>query len=72
MAVGDPSVSELGGAPVRRRLDRCGLERVAALMVAGRLDPHITATHPLARADDALAVVESGHATGKVVLDTGL
>jgi NADPH:quinone reductase-like Zn-dependent oxidoreductase len=72
VSVGDPSVTGLGGAFVRRRLDRSGLERVAALMVTGRLDPHITATHPLVRAGDALALVESGHAAGKLVLDMGL
>ncbi|WP_246025681.1 zinc-binding dehydrogenase [Saccharopolyspora antimicrobica] len=48
-------------------LDRSGLERVAELMVAGRLDPHITATYPLARAGHALALVESRHAPGKLV-----
>lgn len=72
VSVGDPSVTELGGAPVRRRLDRSGLERVAALMVAGRLDPNITATYPLSRAGEALALVESGHASGKLVIDMAL
>ncbi|MEU7479814.1 NADP-dependent oxidoreductase [Lentzea sp. NPDC042327] len=69
VSVGDPSVADLGGAAVRRRLDRAGLERVAELMVAGRLDPHITGTYPLARAQEALALVESRHATGKLVVD---
>jgi hypothetical protein len=50
VSVGDVSVTELGGAFVRRRLDRGGLERVAEPMVTGRLDPNITATYPLARA----------------------
>ncbi|GAA1275119.1 NADP-dependent oxidoreductase [Saccharothrix xinjiangensis] len=72
VSVGDPSVTELGGAPVQRRLDRDGLERVAALMVAGRLDPNITATYPLARAGEALALVESRHASGKLVIDMRL
>jgi NADPH:quinone reductase-like Zn-dependent oxidoreductase len=62
VSVGDVSVTELGGAFVRRRLDRSGLERVAELMVTGRLDPNITATYPLARAGEALALVESRHA----------
>jgi NADPH:quinone reductase-like Zn-dependent oxidoreductase len=72
LSVGDPSVTELGGVSVHRRLDRSGLERVAALMVAGRLDPHITATYPLARAGEALALVESHHAAGKIVIDMSL
>jgi NADPH:quinone reductase-like Zn-dependent oxidoreductase len=72
VSIGDPSVTELGGVPVHRRLDRSGLERVAALMVAGRLDPNITAVYPLARAEEALALVESKHASGKVVIDMRL
>lgn len=72
VSVGDPSVTDLGGASVRRRLDRGGLERVAALMVTGRLDPNVTATYPLARAGEALALVESRHASGKLVIDMGL
>jgi NADPH:quinone reductase-like Zn-dependent oxidoreductase len=72
VSVGDPSVTELGGEMVRRRLDRANLERVAELMTAGRLDPHITRTYPLARADEALALVESGHSSGKVVIDLSL
>ncbi|WP_106685749.1 zinc-binding dehydrogenase [Streptomyces violaceusniger] len=72
VSVGDLSVPELGGVFVHRRLDRSGLERVAALMVTGRLDPNITATYPLARAGEALALVESHHASGKLVIDMSL
>lgn len=72
VSVGDPSVTELGGVSVHRRVDRSGLERVAELMVTGRLDPNITATYPLARAEEALALVESKHASGKVVIDMRL
>ncbi|MEU0882229.1 NADP-dependent oxidoreductase [Lentzea sp. NPDC005914] len=72
VSVGDPAVTELGGEMVRRRVDRANLERVAELMTAGRLDPHITGTYPLARADEALALVESGHTSGKLVIDLSL
>ena len=72
IAVGDQSVTELGGEFVHRRLDRASLERVAELMAAGRLDPHLTGTYPLARAHEALALVESRHASGKLVLDLSL
>lgn len=72
ISVGDPSVTELGGVMVHRRLDRAGLERVAELMVTGKLDPHITQTYPLERAHEALALVESLHATGKLVIDMSL
>ncbi len=72
VSVGDQSVTELGGVAVRRRLDRASLEGVAELMVTGRLDPHITGTYPLSRAQEALALVESRHATGKLVIDMSL
>lgn len=72
VSIGDMSVTELGGEFVRRHLDRGGLERVAELMVTGRLDPNITATYPLARAGEALALVESRHAAGKLVIDMNL
>ncbi len=61
-------VDELGGTFVVRRLDPSGLETVAALMTAGTIDPHITRTFSLDQAADAVAAVESGHATGKLVI----
>jgi NADPH:quinone reductase-like Zn-dependent oxidoreductase len=72
VSVGDPSVTDLGGVTVVRRLDRNGLEQVAALMASGQLDPNITATYPLHQAAEALALVESRHASGKLVIDMTL
>ena len=72
VSVGDQTVSELGGEMVRRHFDRADLERAAALMVRGRLDPHIVKSYPLSQAAEALAVVENGHALGKVVIDMTL
>jgi NADPH:quinone reductase len=68
VSVTDPTVADLGGHMVSRHGDRADLERAAALMVEGRLDPHVVATYPLAKAAEALALVEDGHALGKVVL----
>ncbi|WP_433605448.1 NADP-dependent oxidoreductase [Dactylosporangium sp. CA-139114] len=68
VAVGDASVSELGGRFVERRLDRENLERSARLALDGLLAPVITAVHPLADAPAALATVEHGHTSGKVVI----
>ncbi|TCC00268.1 NADP-dependent oxidoreductase [Micromonospora zingiberis] len=68
IAVGDVSVSELGGRFVERRLDRESLERAARLALDGVLAPVVTAVHPLADAPAALTTVENGHAVGKVVL----
>ncbi|WP_206791918.1 NADP-dependent oxidoreductase [Amycolatopsis sp. MtRt-6] len=68
IAVGDQSVSELGGRFVERRLGRANLERAARLALDGVLAPVITAVHPLPDAPAALATVENGHAAGKVVV----
>ncbi|MEU6687330.1 NADP-dependent oxidoreductase [Streptomyces sp. NPDC046832] len=68
IAVGDMSVPDLGGRFVERRVDRENLERSARLALDGLLAPVITAVHPLSDAPAALATVESGHASGKVVI----
>jgi len=53
---------------VERRLDRENLERSARLALDGVLAPVITAVHPLSDAPAALATVENGHTSGKVVI----
>ncbi|MFI1444630.1 zinc-binding alcohol dehydrogenase family protein [Streptomyces fructofermentans] len=68
IAVGDMSVSDLGGRFVERRVDRENLERSARLALDGVLAPVITAVHPLSDAPAALAAVENGHTSGKVVI----
>ncbi|MGW6698678.1 NADP-dependent oxidoreductase [Nocardia sp. NPDC055049] len=68
IAVGDMSVPDLGGRFIERRLDRENLERSAQLALDGVLAPVITAVHPLADAPAALAAVENGHISGKVVI----
>ncbi|WP_284747900.1 NADP-dependent oxidoreductase [Amycolatopsis sp. RTGN1] len=68
IAVGDQTVSEIGGRFVERRLDRTNLERAAQLALEGVLAPAITAVHSLSDAPAALATVENGHAAGKVVI----
>ncbi|RSM76475.1 NADPH:quinone reductase [Amycolatopsis sp. WAC 01375] len=68
ISVGDMSVPELGGRFVERRLDRGNLERSARLALDGVLAPVITAVHSLSDAPAALATVENGHASGKVVI----
>lgn len=68
IAVGDPSVVELGGRAVERHLDRESLARAARLAVRGALVPLITAVHPLSDAPAALAAVEDGHPAGKIVI----
>lgn len=68
ISIADADVAELGGSFVVRRLGRPGLETVAALMVKGEIDAHITRSYPFEQAADAVAAVESGHATGKLVI----
>ncbi|GHG21138.1 MULTISPECIES: NADP-dependent oxidoreductase [Amycolatopsis] len=68
IAVGDQSVPEVGGRFVERRLDRSNLERSARLALDGVLAPVITEVYPLSDAPAALAVVENGHTSGKVVI----
>ncbi|WP_344460688.1 NADP-dependent oxidoreductase [Kitasatospora kazusensis] len=68
----DPvTATELDGTFVRRSGTAATLDALAELVGSGRLDPHITATYPLERAAEALAVVEAGHARGKLVLEIG-
>ncbi len=68
IAVGDMSVPDLGGRVVERRIDRENLERSARLALDGVLAPVVTAVHPLSDAPAALATVENGHSSGKVVI----
>jgi NADPH:quinone reductase-like Zn-dependent oxidoreductase len=58
----------LGGREIVRDRSTAVLTELARLVAEGDLDPHVTDVRPLDDAGAALAVVESGHATGKVVL----
>lgn len=60
--------TELGGQQIVRDRSTAVLDRLAAHVADGRLDPYVTDVRPLADAAAALALVEDGHATGKVVL----
>jgi NADPH:quinone reductase-like Zn-dependent oxidoreductase len=63
------AAAELGGSRVERARNGAVLEAVAALTDSGALKPFVTATFPLDQTGEALALVESGHATGKVVIE---
>lgn len=63
--------AELGGHGAERDRSRAVLAELARLVAAGTLDPHVTDVRPLDDAGAALALVESGHATGKVALQIG-
>jgi len=59
---------ELGGFELMRDRSTAVLTELARLVSAGKLDPYVTEVRPLSDASTALALVEEGHATGKVVL----
>lgn len=59
---------ELGGHPLDRDRSTAVLTELVQLVAAKELDPYVTAVRSLDEAGAALAEVESGHATGKVVL----
>ena len=63
-----PTVAELGGHGVERRRTGPVLAEVAQLVAENVFDPHVTEIHPFDAASRALALVEDGHAKGKVVL----
>ena len=63
-----PLAVELGGFELVRDRSTVVLTELARLVAAGKLDPHVTDVRPLSDAQAALALVEGGHATGKVVL----
>lgn len=63
-----PLVKQLGGADVVRDRSTAVLSELARLVADGDLDPLVSEIRPLDEAAEALALVEDGHATGKVVL----
>ena len=65
---GPAGAAELGGSGVERRRTTEVFAAVAALVADGTVDPHVERTFPLREAGAALAVVEGGHARGKVVI----
>ncbi|MFJ9695260.1 NADP-dependent oxidoreductase [Kitasatospora sp. NPDC101183] len=70
VSTADPvTATELGGRYVTRSTTPASLAVLAALVATGELDPQVTARYPLAHAAEAVALVESGHPRGKVVLE---
>jgi NADPH2:quinone reductase len=61
-------VKELGGRDVIRDRSTAVLSELARLVAEGVLDPHVSDVRPLKDAAAALALVEQGHALGKIVL----
>jgi NADPH:quinone reductase-like Zn-dependent oxidoreductase len=68
-AVGRDAVVGLGGAPVARAHTSRALAEVVRLASDGALHPLVTRVFPFAEALAALALVEAGHARGKIVIE---
>ncbi|MET7330914.1 NADP-dependent oxidoreductase [Nonomuraea sp. NPDC005650] len=65
----EETAARFGARPLSRTGDPGTLSALAELVAAGKLDPCVRRVFPLAAAAEALALVEDGHVTGKVVLD---
>lgn len=63
--------SDLGGSAVQRRRATAIFAEIAELINRGTFSPVISASFDLAHAAEAVAVVESGHAVGNVVITRG-
>jgi NADPH:quinone reductase-like Zn-dependent oxidoreductase len=61
-------VKELGGREIVRDRSSAVLQRLVEMVETGALTPHVTEVFPLDKAEDALALVEDGHAFGKIAL----
>ena len=59
---------QLGGFELVRDRSTAVLSELVLLVLDGKLDPYVTDVRPLSAAAAALAIVEGGHATGKIVL----
>lgn len=63
-----PLVTRLGGTDVTRRRTRAVYGRVADLLASGQAKVTVGEVFPFDRAAEAVAVVEEGHAAGKVIV----
>ncbi|SLM99964.1 NADP-dependent oxidoreductase [Brevibacterium yomogidense] len=64
----DPDTAEqLGGSGVNRTAE--GMQKIIEVAQYGLVDPHIGQRFALADAQQAIAAVEGGHTTGKVILE---
>ena len=68
ISAGDAATAEqLGGAGVERSTD--GLAKITEVIEYGLVSPNVSQRFSLADAHDAVAVVETGHAPGKVIVE---
>lgn len=63
------AAAEFGGKKISRIRGTSVLDAIANMITAGTFTPLISEVFPLKRVGDALAVLESGHVSGKVVVE---
>lgn len=69
ISVADPAkAGEHGGSGIARRRDRETYSQVADLLARGEAEVVVSQVFPLDQAAEAVAVVEHGHAEGKIVI----
>ncbi len=61
------TATELGGSALIHNEEAMG--KITDVIKYELVDPHVSARFPLDRAGEAIAAVESGHATGKVIVE---
>lgn len=67
VSTADPdTAAELGGAGVQRTKE--GLAKIVEVAEYGLIDAMVAGTYPLAEVEQAIAIVEDGHAGGKIVV----
>ncbi|MDT0317009.1 NADP-dependent oxidoreductase [Streptomyces millisiae] len=66
---GEPLATRFGVGRLVNVGDSATLSALAGLVGAGRLDPRVHRVFPFVESGNALALVESGHVAGKVVID---
>lgn len=68
ISAADPATAtELGGSALKRSAE--SMAKITDVIEYGLVDPHVSARFPLERAAEAIAAVENGHATGKVIVE---
>lgn len=69
ISAADPATAtELGGSALIRTDE--AMAKITGVVEYGLVNPHVTALYPLEQTAQAIAAVESGHATGKIVIAT--
>jgi len=68
ISAADPATAtEIGGSALERTSE--AMAKITGVIEYGLVDPHVTARYPLEQAGEAIVAVETGHTTGKTVIE---